>query len=60
MARAHKSWVIKYCILAPSIFSITTEVFSLHQKMCISSCAPSIKHLITVRFTGNSTTVQTC
>lgn len=36
MAGAHKSWVTKYCILAPSIFSITTEVFSLHKK-CVSA-----------------------
>jgi len=36
MAGTHKSWVIKYCILAPSIFSITNEVFSLHKK-CVSA-----------------------
>jgi len=34
------------------------QSFSSHTKMCISSHAPSRKHLITVRVTGHSSTVS--
>jgi hypothetical protein len=32
MGGAHKSWVNTFCILAPSIFSIAIEGFTLHTK----------------------------
>jgi hypothetical protein len=53
--RVHKSYVTKFCTVAPYIFSIITEVPSpLHTNMLPVNMGPSRTYLITVICEGHS------
>jgi len=43
----HKFCESKFYTVAPNIFSIIVRLFPCTQKLCIGSCAPSGKRLIT-------------